>query len=160
MKKQTVQLLLGLAISAQLVSCGSRKNAIRPSDGSEGVGDTRTETVRFYDDHTYLVIKPAADSTYGLTPKNPVCVGGMGSDRPIDPSRFYLNALLGPNGEKVNYFRYGSCCSFKTPNGMINNIGLLDRYGVYWEGSDTLSVFINIYDEGNLFVPVGFKSKQ
>jgi hypothetical protein len=156
MKTQILKLFTGSVLLTLFFGCGVTKN----SSSDKGVGNTRTEKVQFYDDNTYLLEKYAADSTYGYTSKNPVCVGGIKDESAIAPSRNYLNALLGPNGEKIKYFRYGSCCGFKTPNGMINDMGLLDHYGVYWKGSDTLSIYINIYDEGNLFIPLGLKSKQ
>jgi hypothetical protein len=156
MKTQILTLFSGSVLLTLFFGCGVTKN----SSSDKGVGNTRTEKVQFYDGNTYLLEKYAVDSTYGYTSKNPVCVGGIKDENAIVPSRNYLNALLGPNGEKTKYFRYGSCCAFKTPNGMINDAGLLDHYGVYWKGSDTLSIYINIYDEGNLFIPLGLKSKQ
>lgn len=155
MKTQILTLSLCVAQIVLFTNCGMSKNSTRTKGG-----DTRTEKVQYYDNNTYLLDKQAADSTYGYTSNNPVCVGGIKDDKALAPTRCYLNALLGPNGEKVKFFRYGSCCSFKTPNGLINDGGLLDHYGVYWEGSDTVSIYINIYDEGNLFIPLGMKSRQ
>jgi hypothetical protein len=67
---------------------------------------------------------------------------------------------LRPNGEKVTFYRAGSCCAFKTPNGVINGMGLLDRYKVLIEGrSDTLNMYINMYDEGDLKIPAGMSAK-
>jgi hypothetical protein len=105
---------------------------------------------------TFVVTDISTDSTYGLTKKNPVNVGGVEkSEGPLNERRF-LNALTGPNGEAISYFRAGSCCSFKTKNGFMGK-GLLDRYMVTWEGSaDTVSIYINMYDFGELKAPVGF----
>jgi hypothetical protein len=75
--------------------------------------------------------------------------------------RRYLNALLGPHGESVIYTREGSCCAFKTPNGLFNDIGLLDRYKVTWTGAaDTVVLFMNMYDVGDLKIPVGFTARK
>ncbi len=155
-EKSPFTLTLILTIASFIFGCGSIKNSPKKT----GTGDTRTENVEFYDNKTYLLTKTAADSSYGFTSENPVCVGGIKDENAIAPTYYYMNALQGPNGEKIKFFRYGSCCSFDTPNGIIGNGGLLDRYGIYWEDSDTLSLFINIYDEGNLFVPIGLKSKK
>jgi hypothetical protein len=74
--------------------------------------------------------------------------------------RRFLNGLAGPKGEQIKYFRNGSCCGFRTPNG-IDNFGLLDIYSVYWTGSkDTAVLFLNMYDKGDLLIPVGFRSKS
>ena len=152
--------ILTLFLSSVLLTIHSGCGVTKLSSKGTGVGDTRTEKLEFQDDDTYLLVNNAADSTYAYTSKNPVCVGGINEANAIAPTRYYLNALLGPNGEKTKFFRYGSCCSFKTPNGLMDDTGLLDHYGVYWEGSDTVSIYINIYDKGNLFIPLGMKSKQ
>ena len=151
--------LLTFILSSTLLVIFSRCGASKVSSAKKGIGDTRTEKVQFYDDNTYLLVNHASDSTYGYTSRNPVCVGGVNEESLIAPSRYYLRALLGPNGEKTKFFRYGSCCAFQTPNGLLNNQGLLDHYGMYWEGSDTISIYINVYDKGNLFIPLGLKSK-
>jgi hypothetical protein len=158
MKTQNLTLFLISVLLTVFSGCAASKI----SSKEKGVGDTRTEKVEFYDANTYLIVNYAADSTYGYSSRNPVCVGGIndGDGKAITPTRSYLNALLGPNGEKTKFFRYGSCCAFKTPNGLINDQGLLDHYGMYWEGSDTISIYVNIYDKGNLFIPLGMKSKK
>lgn len=78
---------------------------------------------------------------------------------PLNERRF-LNGLAGPNGEAIQYRRTGSCCGFKTPNG-FDNMGMLDRYKVYRDGcKDTAILLINMYDKGDLKVPVGFSSRK
>lgn len=120
-----------------------------------GGGDTRTQKIEMYNSTTYLLTETTADSTYGFSMTNPVKVGGAKkSEGPLNERR-YLNGLLGPNGEVVDYFRAGSCCAFESKNGFMGT-GLLDRYRVFWKGSDTFNIYINMYDEGNLYVPVGF----
>ncbi len=127
-----------------LISCSSTKNA------------TNYSKPKLLNDHTFLITEVATDKTYGVTEKNPVKVGGAkNSEGPINERRF-LNALTGPNGEEISYYRAGSCCHFKTKNGMMGT-GLLDNYRVTWEGAkDTISVYINMYDYGELKAPVGF----
>lgn len=92
--------------------------------------------------------------------KNPVEVGGVENrEGPLNERR-YLNALAGPNGEKVTYYRAGSCCPVKSKNG-FRGIALLDNYRVTWEGSkDTVYIYINMYDYGVLKAPVGFTIKN
>ncbi|MPN11009.1 hypothetical protein SDC9_158307 [bioreactor metagenome] len=102
----------------------------------------------------------SADKSYGYTEDNPIKVGGVDKkEGPLNERRF-LNALAGPQGEKVSYYRLGSCCIFDTENG-LNGRGLLDNYRVTWEGSkDTVSIYINMYDYGQLKAPVGFTIKK
>ncbi len=110
-------------------------------------------------DQTFLLTEVSEDPTYG-TEKNPVEVGGVDkSEGPLNERR-YLNALAGPNGERISYFRSGSCCPVKSRNGLMG-VAMLDNYRVTWEGSeDTVSIFINMYDYGDLKAPVGFTIRE
>lgn len=114
------------------------------------------------DNQTFQLTAVSQDPEYGYSEKKPVEVGGVDKrDGPLNERRF-LNALMGPNGEAVSYQRAGSCCPTKSNNdpfgfGMV----MLDKYRVTWEGStDTVSIYINMYDSGVLKAPKGFKIKQ
>lgn len=97
------------------------------------------------------------DPTYGLTARNPVKVGGMSERNEAE----YLNGLRGPSGEPIDYERMGSCCPFKTPNAIIEGIGLLDAFRVTYAGQARPAVlYIDFYDEAPLYVPVGFKPRS
>lgn len=122
-------------------------------------GNTRTKPVTSLDAATFELTETTTDTTYGFDRKNPVSVGNTGGG-PANERR-YLNALLGPHGEPVSYIREGSCCAFKTPNGLFDNTGMLDRYKVTWAGAaDTVVLYINMYDRGDLKIPVGFTARQ
>jgi hypothetical protein len=112
------------------------------------------------DNQTFLLKEISEDPSYGYTKRNPIEVGGVDKkEGPVNERRF-LNALAGPNGEKITYFRAGSCCSFKSKNGFMG-MGLLDNYRVSWIGSkDTVSIYINMYDYGELKAPSGFTIKD
>jgi hypothetical protein len=106
------------------------------------------------DEQTFLLTEISTDPTYG-TNKNPIQTG----DGPMSERRF-LNALAGPNGERISYNRAGSCCPVKSKNGLMG-MAMLDNYRVTWEGSkDTVSIYINMYDYSELKVPVGFTIKK
>lgn len=138
-----------IALVCIVLGCAAQK---------KGTGHTRTRRVVFLDEETYLLTEKTSDVSYGFSRQHPVKVGSTGGG-PRNERRF-LNALLGPNGEPVQYYRAGSCCPFRTPNGLLDNTGLLDHYRVSWSGAaDTLSIYINMYDEGDLFIPVGFTAK-
>lgn len=113
-----------------------------------------------FDNQTFLLTEISTDKTYGISEKNPIKVGGVDKQEgPLNERRF-LNALAGPNGEKVNYYRAGSCCPVKSKNGLMG-MAMLDNYRVTWEGStDTVSIYINMYDYEELKAPVGFTIKQ
>ena len=141
-----------------LIGCASQKVG---TTSKSGTGDTRTQQVEFLDENTYLLTEMAVDDAYGYDRADPVKVGGIKENSgPLNERRF-LNALLGPNGEEIEYSRTGSCCPFKTPNGAFENMGMLDRYKVYWKGSnDTLYIFLNMYDKGDLKIPVGLTARK
>lgn len=150
--------LLSILMLFIVMACASQKSAVKSSTGQ---GDTRTKEVEFINDNTYLLTELTDDSSYGFNKSNPVKVGGSSESSGPKNERRFLNGLLGPNGEAVSYYRAGSCCHFKTPNGLMDNTGLLDHYRVTWEGSkDTLSLYINMYDKGDLKIPVGFTAKR
>lgn len=108
---------------------------------------------------SFIVTEVSTDKTYGLTPKNPVEVGGSFENGAYKERR-YLNLLMGPNGEKISYFRAGSCCPIKSKNGFMG-MAMLDNYRVTWENSkDTISIYINLYDKGELKAPMGFGFKN
>jgi hypothetical protein len=136
------------------LSCASSKT----SNVAEGSRHTRTIPVVMIDKDTYLLTVASTDKTYGYNQNNPVKVGG-GFDGPQNERRF-LNALFGPNNKKMMYHRVGSCCPFNTPNG-YGGLGMLDKYRLAEIGSkDTIEIYINMYDEGNLEIPVGLTAKK
>lgn len=127
---------------------------------SSSSSSTTGKRAKLYDQNTFVITELATDPEYGVTKKNPIMVGGIKkSEGPLNERR-YLNTLTGPNGEPISYFRSGSCCAFKTKNGLMGQ-GFLDNYRVTWEGSkDTVSIYINMYDFGELKAPVGFELKN
>lgn len=123
--------------------------------------DTRTLEVQLLDDETFHLTHISEDKTYGYTKKNPAKVGGVIEDIGVKNQRRFLNAITGPNGETIMYTRGGSCCAFKTPNGLFDNTGMLDRYKITWLGAtDTLDIYINMYDKGDLKIPVGLTARE
>ncbi len=111
-------------------------------------------------DNTFQITQFSKDKTYGYEQSNPIMVGGVQNmEGPLNQRRF-LNALAGPNGEEVGYYRVGSCCHFKTKNSTFGGTGLLDIYNVFYEGlQEPLELYINMYDSDTLRVPVGFTLK-
>lgn len=149
-------ILLILLVALITISCSSQKKISKSK-----LGDNRTIEVNYIDDNTYQLEVASDDNTYGYLKENPVNVGGVKEMSGPSNERRFLNALLGPNGEEVGYYRVGSCCSFKTPNGYLNKSGLLDYYKVYIKGgNDTLIMYLNMYDKGDLKIPVGFSARK
>jgi hypothetical protein len=163
-------ILFAVACLCILISCGTPKSSTSTlrantgpatsNDPAPTFGDSRTITVEYLDQRSYRITETTEDKTYGYEKSNPVKVGGIKEASGPMNERRYLNGLAGPAGEEIEYYRAGSCCGFKTANGGMG-YGMLDIYMVYWKGSkDTLRLFINMYDEGDLKVPVGLTAKK
>ena len=96
-------------------------------------------------------IKISMTDDYGLTEDSAIKTGGGPRGE-----RTYLDMLRGPNGEKINYRRLGSCCAFETLN---SPFAALDIYEITYEGlSEPGKVYLNMYDPptGKLLPPPGF----
>lgn len=106
------------------------------------------------DNNTFQLSGVSTDATYGYTEHNAIKVGGK-RQGPLNERRF-LNALLGPQGQKITYKRTGSCCPFKTPNANAGS-GLLDVFEITYEGLENpIKLYINMYDYAPLKAPKGF----
>ena len=138
------------ALLACLLSCSGSKRATTYHAYVTG------KMTELTDHHTFHITHYSDDPDYGYTQKKPILVGGAENlEGPLNERRF-LNALAGPNGEKLYYTRLGSCCNFRTPRGFSGG-GLLDIYEITWEGQETpVTLYLNMYDYGLLKVPVGF----
>ena len=108
----------------------------------------------------FVLTEIATDPDYGYSETQPIKVGtGSANDGPKNERRF-LNALAGPNGEPISYTRGGSCCGVKSKNGFMG-VAMLDFYEVTWQGStDTATLYLNMYDPGELKAPVGFAIRK
>jgi len=144
-----------LAFFALLTACASRNKTTHISKNNQK--DIHTPLLN---QNTFVLNEISKDKKYGLSEHNPIEVGGVDkSEGPLNERRF-LNALAGPNGEKVSYYRLGSCCPIKSNKALFGDKVMLDNYRVTWEGStDTVSIYINMYDYGELKAPVGFTIK-
>ena len=139
--------IIYIGILGLIISCSTTKQAVKTN---------------LRDNQTFELTEISTDPTYGLSEKNPVQVGGVDKkEGPLNERRF-LNALAGPKGEEVSYFRAGSCCPTKSKNDPFGfGSVMLDNYRVTWKGAkDTVSIYINMYDYGTLKAPVGFTIKK
>lgn len=90
----------------------------------------------------------STDSKYGYNQKKPIKVGS------IEKGYHFLNALKGPNGEKITWQRNGSCCAFKSKTAAFGK-GFLDVYTLYYDNGQPLTLYINSYDYEDLKCPMG-----
>jgi hypothetical protein len=122
-------------------------------------------------DSTMLLGSISNNPDYGWSADFPVM---LGLAHMVDSAALYrekyLNALLGPQGERVLYERLAPCCPFRTPNQLRlhlkarlhdNEFGLLERYRVWINTAEPARIlYVNIYDEGDVIAPLGFTFKQ
>jgi len=139
--RQTARMLALAAIVLEQLNCAAGGSGVRyPSEG----------------DPAPVGMELATDSTYGYAEDNPIRVGGVSRGTPENEYR-YLGALRGPAGEKLEFSRQGSCCAFRTANGIIENQGLLDAFSVTYSGlAEPVTLYLNMYDYERPRVPVGF----
>lgn len=104
------------------------------------------------------------NSRYGYTPNDPVKLGVTKRSMALTYPDKYFNSLAGPNGEIVYYKRFKSCCPFKTVNSEeypYQNLAVIEIYRVTYEGlNEPLLIYINFFDEGEVFAPKGFSVKS
>lgn len=135
------------------VGCVSTKLTIKNIDDNAPIPTLNKEGA-------FVITQYATDPKYGFDRDYPINVFYRNSkDESINQVRF-LNALAGPNGEKIFYKKIESCCPFPTKKSEMG-AGFLDVYEVSWIGQKRpLLLYMNIYEKGALMVPVGFSLKK
>jgi hypothetical protein len=145
--------LLG-AFLAGTLHCVTATRSSHPPASAQLTGQGRPRG-RSGENPFIALTKRSEDPTYGYSEENPIRVGGVEQDGAAR-ERDFLRGLLGPGGEEIEFERMGSCCEFKTPNSPFG-AGLLDVYAVTYEGlKEPVVLVFDIYDEGDLKVPMGF----
>jgi len=129
-------------------SCVSTKSTLKNVDDTAPIPTLLNE-------HAFVLKNYSKDKKYGYDPDYPINVFFRDAkDDNLNASRF-LNALAGPNGEKISYTKIESCCPFPTKRVPIG-AGFLDMYELTWKGQvKPLKIYLNIYERGYLLVPVG-----
>ena len=135
------------------VSCVSTKSTLKNVDDNAPIP-------KLSKDNTYILTEFSQDKKYGYNPDYPINVFYINSkEKNLNAERF-LNALAGPNNEKITYSKLESCCPFPTKRTEIG-AGFLDVYLLKWEGqTEPKKLYINIYERGYLLVPVGLSIKK
>ena len=149
MKKITLHIVL--LITA--VSCVSTKSTLK------NVDDNAPDLV-LSKNNTFIIKEFSKDKKYGYNPNYPINIFFRNTkDEAINETRF-LNALAGPNGEKITYTRLETCCPFPTKRSDMG-AGFLNVYELKWEGQKKpVTLYLNIYEKGILMVPMGLSLKK
>ncbi len=151
MKAHSILVLLFVLITT--AGCISTKSMLKNVDNNAPIPSLSKE-------NTFIVTEYSKDLKYGFNEEYPVNVFYVNSkDENLNASR-YLNALAGPNGEKITYTKIESCCPFPTKRTEIG-AGYLDIYELKWEGQNKpIRLYINIYERGYILVPIGLSIKK
>lgn len=151
--KNSIKFCSFIALISFFASCVSTKSTLKNVDDSAPIPALLNES-------TFVITEYSKDKKYGYEPDYPVNVFFRdANDENLNAKRF-LNALAGPNGEKITYTKIESCCPFPTKRVAIG-AGFLDIYELTWKGqSKPLKIYLNIYERGYLLVPVGLSLKK
>lgn len=149
MKKITILIALLIAVS----SCVSTKSTLKNVDDN-------APDLLLSKNNTFVIKEFSKDKKYGYNPDYPINIFYRNTkDEALNEVRF-LNALAGPNGEKITYTRLETCCPFPTKRSDMG-AGFLNVYELKWEGQKKpVKLYLNIYEKGILMVPMGLSLKK
>jgi len=149
MKKITILIVLLIAVT----SCVSTKSTLK------NVDDNAPDLV-LSKNNTFVIKEFSKDKKYGYNPDYPINIFYRNTkDETLNEIRF-LNALAGPNGEKITFTRLETCCPFPTKRSDMG-AGFLNVYELKWEGQKKpITLYLNIYEKGILMVPMGLNLKK
>ena len=149
MKKYFILLMLLSIIS----SCVSTKSTLKNVDDN-------APNLRLTSENTFVINQYSKDKKYGYDEDYPINIFYKNSKEDVINQQRFLNALAGPNGEKITYKKIESCCPFPTKKSEMG-AGFLDIYELTWEGQTApIKLYLNIYEKGVLMVPVGLSLKK
>lgn len=115
----------------------------------------------------------SVDSTFGYTNQNPLKLKKGNQGKSIDNSYKFLSGLKTLDNQSLTLLFRSTTDNpnYKEPAIKINNrftgmpingkLGLLDKYVFLTSNTkDTVMLFVDIYNKGDLFLPVGLKYEQ
>lgn len=146
--------ILGLVASLFLfASCISTKSTLKNVDNNAPVPQLTKN-------NTFVITAFSKDKKYGYDKDYPINIFYRGTKDDVINQQRFLNALAGPNGEAITFSKLESCCPFPSKNTEMG-AGFLDVYEIKWEGlKKPILLYLNIYERGQLMVPVGFSLKK
>ena len=147
------KIALFILISILATSCVSTKSTLK------NVDDNAPDLV-LKQNNTFAITLFSKDKKYGYDPDYPINIFFQNTrNETLNETRF-LNALAGPNGEKITYIRLETCCPFPTKRSDMG-AGFLNVYELKWEGQKkSVRLYLNVYEKGILMVPMGLSLKK
>lgn len=147
--KKTV---LFIALLLIITSCGSIKSSIKNVDNNAPVPVVKN--------NAFVITAYSKDKKYGYNKDYPINIFYRGTKNDTINQKYFLNALAGPKGEKITFTKLENCCPFPTKTSEMG-AGFLDVYELKWAGLKTpIILYLNIYERGQLMVPVGLSLKK
>jgi len=142
-----------IALLIITTSCMSTKSTLKNVDDNAPVPSLTK-------DNTFAITQFSKDKKYGYDKDYPINIFYRSTVVDTINQQRYLNALAGPNGEKITYTKLESCCPFPTKKSDLG-AGFLDVYQLTWTGQrNPIKLYLNIYEKGVLMVPVGLSLKK
>ena len=150
---KTKSFLVAILIAITTSSCVSTRSTLKNVDDNAPIPTLSAN-------NTFVLTEYSKDKKYGYDADYPVNVFYKNTkDENLNAERF-LNALAGPNGEKITFSKVQSCCPFPTKRTEVG-AGFLDVYELKWEGqTGPAKLYLNIYEKGYLLVPLGLSVKK
>ena len=122
--------------------------------------DDNAPIPRLESNNTFVITEYSKDKRYGYEKEYPINIFYSNTKNETINQQRYLNALVGPKGEKITYTKLESCCPFPTKRSEMGG-GFLDVYELKWDGQRSpIILYLNIYEKGVLMVPVGLTLKK
>ena len=147
--KKTV---LFIALLLIITSCGSIKSSIKNVDN--------TAPVPVVKNNAFVITAYSKDKKYGYDKDYPINIFYRDTRNDSINQKYFLNALAGPKGEKITYTKLENCCPFPSKN-TDTGAGFLDVYQLTWKGlKKPIILYLNIYERGQLMVPLGLGLKK
>jgi hypothetical protein len=148
MKKSAFFITLLLIVT----SCGSVKSTLKNVDNNAPVPVVKN--------NSFVITQYSKDKKYGYHKDYPINIYYKGTKNDTINQKYFMNALAGPNGEKLTYKKLENCCPFPTKTSDMG-AGFLDVYELSWEGlKKPIILYLNIYERGQLMVPLGLSLKK
>ncbi len=152
MKNKILWVVL-IILNVGFFSCGSIKSTLKNVDKN-------APDLVLTPSNTFVLAGVSQDKKYGYNKNYPVNIFFQGTRDEVVNQPRYLNALAGPNGEKISYKKLENCCPFPSKN-TFSGAGVLDVYEITWEGNDKpLKIYLNIYEKGIVMAPMGLTVKK
>jgi hypothetical protein len=136
-----------------ITSCGSIKSSLKNVDNNAPVPVVGKN-------NAFIITQYSNDKKYGYEKDYPINIYYRGTKNDTINQKYFLDALAGPKGEKITYTKLENCCPFPTKTSDMG-AGFLDVYELTWDGlKKPITLYLNIYERGQLMVPVGLSLKK